>query len=111
VAAAVAKEFRVGLGELQGRRRASSIRRARHAAMHLCRSLTNASLNEIGAFFGNRSHSTVLAALRRPLLDEESDEALLRRIRAVLAVLHVDPADYPLLPQQGRLFPPGASPA
>ena len=37
----------------------------RQISMHLARSLTNASLTEIGQWFGGRDHSSVVYALQR----------------------------------------------
>ena len=61
----VGKEFRLSAREIQSRKRAKSIVRARQAAMYLSRQLTNLSFDEIGAFFGGRDHTTVMHAYRR----------------------------------------------
>lgn len=60
----VAARFRVTVGEIDGPRRVPHIVRPRHVAMYLARKLTFHSLPEIGGAFGNRDHTTVLAAVR-----------------------------------------------
>ena len=50
---------------LRGQGRAKDISMARQIAMYQIRRMTNLSLKEIGAEFGNRDHSTVLSALNR----------------------------------------------
>ncbi len=50
---------------LRGQGRSKDISLARQIAMYLIRRMTNLSLKEIGAEFGNRDHSTVLSALNR----------------------------------------------
>jgi len=50
---------------LRGQGRSKDISQARQIAMYLIRRMTNLSLKEIGAEFGNRDHSTVLSALNR----------------------------------------------
>jgi chromosomal replication initiator protein len=45
-------------------------------AMHLARKHTNATYADIGAFFGGRSHSTVVAAEKKVRQWLDSDERL-----------------------------------
>jgi chromosomal replication initiator protein len=61
---AVAAHFGVRVQELLGRKRSRSISYPRQVAMYLSRKLTPLSLEEIGAHFGGRDHSTVLHAER-----------------------------------------------
>jgi len=56
---AVAEAFGLEAQQLSGRSRSRTVCRARHTALHLCRSLTEASLTEIGRAFGGLSHSSV----------------------------------------------------
>jgi len=62
---AVLLRFNVRLSDLQSRRRAQSVALPRQICMYLARRLTNRSLEEIGAFFGGRDHTTVLHAERK----------------------------------------------
>ncbi len=50
---------------VRGQSRQKNIVTARQMAMYLCRTLTNASLEDIGRQFENRNHATVLAAIRK----------------------------------------------
>ncbi len=62
---AVLQRFNVRLSDLQSKRRAQSVTLPRQICMYLARRLTNRSLEEIGAFFGGRDHTTVLHAERK----------------------------------------------
>jgi chromosomal replication initiator protein len=61
----VCRHYGVKVADLQGRRRTQSIALPRQVAMHLARSLTSLSLEEIGGHFGGRDHSTVLYAIEK----------------------------------------------
>jgi chromosomal replication initiator protein len=65
IVSAVAKRFGLSSDEIRSGRRHASLVRARHFAMYLAKQLTRLSLSEIGRFFGNRDHSTVLHAIRK----------------------------------------------
>ncbi len=52
-------------GELKSRNNSKSIAMPRQIAMYLCKSLTNASLPEIGRSFGGKHHSTVIHSIRK----------------------------------------------
>jgi len=62
---AVARHFALPAGELKGKSRRQAVADARGLAMHLARQLTAASYAQIGRFFGNRDHTTVLHACRK----------------------------------------------
>jgi chromosomal replication initiator protein len=62
---AVAKHFGMSVSALKGKSRQQTIVEARGLAMHLVRRLTDASYAEIGRYFGNRDHTTVLHACRK----------------------------------------------
>jgi chromosomal replication initiator protein len=61
---AISDHYSVKLSELVGRKRTRSIAYPRQVGMYLARMLTPLSLEEIGAHFGGRDHSTVLHAER-----------------------------------------------
>ncbi len=61
----VAEAFDLRLADMTSRRRPASIAFPRQIAMYLSRSLTNASLVEIGEAFGGRDHGTVIHAVKR----------------------------------------------
>ena len=60
----VIKRFSIRLSDLQSRKRTKSISLPRQVCMHLARTLTRHSLEEIGGYFGGRDHTTVLHANR-----------------------------------------------
>ena len=61
----VADYFKIRLVDLGSKQRHRSIVRPRQIAMALARELTNRSLPEIGAAFGDRDHTTVMYACRK----------------------------------------------
>jgi chromosomal replication initiator protein len=65
IADAVLKRYNARLSDLQSKRRSQSVALPRQVCMYLARRLTNRSLEEIGAFFGGRDHTTVLHAERK----------------------------------------------
>jgi chromosomal replication initiator protein len=85
----VSKHFSVRLPDLLGRKRSRSISHPRQFAMYLARKLTPLSLEEIGAHFGGRDHSTVLHAERAidatRLTDETAAQTLTKLTEELLA--------------------------
>ncbi len=71
----VARYFKIGVEELRGERRVKHVAHARQVAMYLCRTLTHASLPEIGKKF-NKDHSTVLSSVRKIENAREGDAQL-----------------------------------
>jgi chromosomal replication initiator protein len=59
----VADHFDIRMADMTSKQRSQSVALPRQIAMYLCRSLTTASLPEIGAAFG-KTHATVLHACR-----------------------------------------------
>ena len=59
---AVCKAFGIDAAGMQSARRSKAVSHPRMLAMYLARRHTCAALAEIGAYFGRRSHSTVIAA-------------------------------------------------
>ena len=51
--------------ELKSRNNSKSVAKPRQIAMYLCKSLTHASLPEIGRSFGGKHHSTVIHSIRK----------------------------------------------
>ncbi len=60
---AVTKYFNVKLADMKSKKRTKSISMPRQVAMYMLREKMNLSLQEIGALFGGRDHSTVLHAV------------------------------------------------
>lgn len=74
----VAERYQVLAEELLGKSRAKSVSYPRQMAMALAKELTDLSLPEIGAFFGGRSHTTVLYACRQVQTLKARDEQAAR---------------------------------
>jgi len=75
IADAVLQRYNARLSDLQSKRRSQSVALPRQICMYLARRLTTRSLEEIGAFFGGRDHTTVLHAERKIRRMTERDAA------------------------------------
>ena len=71
----VANFYSLKLSELKSRNNARSISQPRQIAMYLCKSLTNASLPQIGRSFGGKHHSTVIHSIRKVEGNRKKDAA------------------------------------
>ena len=61
----VADYYNLKMVDLKSRNNSKSIAMPRQVAMYLCKSLTRASLPEIGRSFGGKHHSTVIHSIRK----------------------------------------------
>ena len=61
----VADYYRLKMADLKSRNNSKSVSMPRQVAMYLCKSLTTASLPEIGKSFGGKHHSTVIHSIRK----------------------------------------------
>jgi len=77
---AVTAHFNVRISDLQSKKRTRSIVIPRQICMHLARTLTDLSLEEIGGYFGGRDHSTVLYADEKIRGEISHDSSLARLI-------------------------------
>jgi chromosomal replication initiator protein len=57
--------YQLKVGELKSRNNSKSIAMPRQIAMYLSKSLTHASLPEIGRSFGGKHHSTVIHSIKK----------------------------------------------
>jgi chromosomal replication initiator protein len=71
----VADFYRIKVSDLLSKKRAQLIARPRQIAMCLARELTQLSLPEIGAAFGDRDHTTVMYACKKVESLRNSDTA------------------------------------
>ncbi len=62
---AVADYYHLKPSDLKSRNSSKSISEPRQIAMYICKSLTSASLPEIGRRFGGKHHSTVIHSIRK----------------------------------------------
>jgi chromosomal replication initiator protein len=65
IAQSVGEYFQIEPTLLQSRKRSRGVLWPRQVSMYLARKLTSLSLEQIGAYFGGRDHSTVLHACRK----------------------------------------------
>ncbi len=61
----VADYYQLKLNDLKSRNNSKSVAVPRQVAMYFCKSLTHASLPEIGRSFGGKHHSTVIHSIRK----------------------------------------------
>jgi chromosomal replication initiator protein len=61
----VSDYYQLKVTELKSRNNSKSVAMPRQIAMYLCKSLTTASLPEIGKSFGGKHHSTVIHSIRK----------------------------------------------
>ncbi len=61
----VTDHYQLRSGDLKSKNNAKSVALPRQVAMYLCKSLTGASLPEIGRSFGGKHHSTVIHSIRK----------------------------------------------
>lgn len=83
----VSGHYRVEPGQLQSQSRGRHVLLPRQVSMYLVRQLTRLSLEQIGAYFGGRDHSTVLHACRKVELGLEHDAILSGSVRQLQAEL------------------------
>src|SRR5688572_12299218 len=69
----VSEYYQLKLADLKSRNNSKSIAMPRQVAMYLCKSLTHASLPEIGRSFGGKHHSTVIHSIRKVEALRKSD--------------------------------------
>lgn len=84
---AAAKILNVKADDILSNKRMADIVHARHIAMHLAKHLTSHTVAEVGRFFGNRDHSTVLSALKKIndlMKREETVRLQLQQVRQLL---------------------------
>lgn len=76
----VTKFYGIRLADLQSKKRNKSIAFPRQVCMYLARKHTRYSLEEIGAYFGGRDHTTVLHAVRTVDQDIKNNQEISREI-------------------------------
>jgi chromosomal replication initiator protein len=84
---AVSQRYNVSTDEIRSNKRHASLVRVRHMGMYLSKQLTSQSVAEIGRFYGNRDHATVLHATRKLSETLKRDESLREEVQALRQVL------------------------
>jgi chromosomal replication initiator protein len=69
----VSDYYQLKLTELKSRNNSKSVAKPRQIAMYLCKTLTDASLPEIGKSFGGKHHSTVIHSIRKVEAERQRD--------------------------------------
>lgn len=81
----VCRKFGLKISDMESAKRTRSIAYPRQICMYLCRELTDMSYPQIGKFFGNRDHSTVLHAYEKISSDMKSDEELKNTVNSLIS--------------------------
>lgn len=84
----VAQSYDIDPREMKSSRRGSTVSWPRQVAMYLTRELTPHSLPNIGRYFGNRDHTTVIHAIRKvesKMADDRYVKADVMALREALA--------------------------
>jgi chromosomal replication initiator protein len=87
IAQRVGQHYRVKTNDLRSRSRTREALLPRQVGMYLARQLTGFSLEQIGAYFGGRDHSTVLHACRKVEEALTEDASLFGAVREMRAEL------------------------
>ena len=80
----VASRYSLKVSDLKSRNNAKSVAQPRQIAMYLCKSLTNASLPQIGKSFGGKHHSTVIHSIRKVEANRKQDASFNSAIETLL---------------------------
>ena len=78
-----ARYFSISVEDIKGQKRTKNIAIARHISIYLVRTLTNLSLNDIGTYFEDRNHATVLASINKIEGMINSDKEMAATIRDI----------------------------
>ena len=65
IAKTVSNYYKMTLGDIKGKSRKKEVALARHIAMYMCHKILKKTLEEIGEFFDNRDHSTVIHGIKK----------------------------------------------
>ena len=84
----VADHYGIKIEDMKSKRRPENIAFPRQIAMHLCRELTELSLNAIGEEFGGRDHGTVLHAHRLVKDRMEIDPKIRETVNYLMKVIN-----------------------
>ncbi|MBT6325717.1 MAG: chromosomal replication initiator protein DnaA [Bdellovibrionales bacterium] len=84
---ATAQYFKIPIADLKSKSRIKEIAKARHIGMYLSHKLIQAKLQEIGAFYGGRDHSSVLHGIKRITDSLRADSFLFKEISKIESLL------------------------
>ncbi len=75
---AVASHYKILIADLKSKSRTKDITLARHLAMYLSQKILNATLFEIGTYYGGRDHTSVIHAIKK-ITSQLKDDHLLSK--------------------------------
>jgi len=81
----VCNHFNLTINDLTGKKRLKSMVLPRQIAIYIIRKLTNLSLNEIGHYFGNRDHTTIIHAIEKMESDIKSNKEIKDIIQRIIS--------------------------
>ena len=84
----VERQFDVTHEELVGSKRTRNINEARQVAMFLSRQLTDKSFPDIGTYFGNRDHTTIMHGVKKIEELMSHDEAVYKQIENLRSLIN-----------------------
>ncbi|MCI8683909.1 MAG: chromosomal replication initiator protein DnaA [Lachnospiraceae bacterium] len=70
----VAEHFNISTDQMISKNRSSEIAKPRQIAMYLCKNMTSAQLETIGALLGGRDHSTIIHGIKKITEEYQNDE-------------------------------------
>lgn len=77
---ATCQYYKVSTADVKSKSRSQNITKARHVSMYLCRKLLSNTQEEIGRFFGNRDHTSVIHAVTKVTTKLKEDSELSKDI-------------------------------
>lgn len=91
ILALITNQFPISARDIVGRSRTQMVSLPRQIGMHLARQMTEHSLEDIGRFFGNRDHTTVLYAVGKIKSRVQKDRMFSNLIQDLMNRLHHAP--------------------
>lgn len=87
-----ARYYQISAEDIKGQRRNKNIALARHVSVYMTRTLCNISLEEVGKYYSNRDHTTMMASVRnieKRLKTDKEIDATIRDITSNLNSRHI----------------------
>ncbi len=84
----VSKNFDVKISDLESSKRTKNIALPRQIAMYICREITDLSFPQIGTYFGNKDHSTVIHAHEKISKLIKENEEIKKKIDEIVKTIN-----------------------
>lgn len=84
----VCSRFQLKLSDLKSKSRLKHLVQARNIAIYIARKELKLPLTEIGRFFGNRHHSTILNCLKSIEKQQKKDRSLVKNLHELVNIIH-----------------------